>query len=72
MKEQTKNAETVPGTDDAIAEAITFETVRNYLKKDLSIALSCMNAIMSDPDLLDSVAHFMHGRWQNAKHKPQQ
>lgn len=69
MKEQSKNAETVPGTDEATAEAITFETVRGYLKKDLSVSVSCLNAILSDPDLLDQVAHFMHGRWQNSKHK---
>lgn len=49
---------------------INVETVKGYLNKDLSIAISCLQAIQSDPDLLQTMAVFMHGRminFENAK-----
>jgi len=70
MSKNTQQAEATPGVDDAISQAINPTRVKEYLTKDLSIAISCLNAIQSDPDLLDHIAHFMAGRWANAKHKP--
>lgn len=62
----------VPGTEDATQAAVStidVETVTEYLKKDLAVAISCLNALYSDPDLLNHMAHFMHGRFANAKAK---
>lgn len=65
-----QGAAAAPTTEEAKEAAMNLETVKGYLKKDLSIAVSCLNAILSDPDLLDSTANFMLGRLLNAKHKP--
>jgi len=45
--------------------SITVDLVREYLKKDLSVAISCLNAIQSDPDCMEMLAVFLTGRWQN-------
>jgi hypothetical protein len=63
-----KNQNTSAPAQGAESESLTVETVKKYLTKDLSIAISCLNAIQSDPDLLEHLAHFMHGRFVNAKH----
>lgn len=67
MEKNQANGQAAPGADQAIVEAITPERVKELLQKDLSIAVACLNAILSDPDLMDSTAHFMAGRWANAK-----
>lgn len=72
MKEQSSNGVQVPGTQDATQaarETVDVQTVTEYLKKDLSVAISCLNALYSDPDLLSHMAHFMHGRFINSKAK---
>jgi len=43
--------------------------VKEWLKRDLSVAISCLNALYSDPDLLDHMSDFMYGRLLNAKQK---
>lgn len=67
METKTQSA---PATQGAAAEPtdISVNTITEYLKKDLSIAISCLNAIQSDPDLINHLAQFMHGRFINAKH----
>lgn len=69
MEKLNNQAQSAPGVDDATAEAVTVEGVKGYLKKDLSLALGCINAILSDEDLLENLAHFMHGRFQNHLHE---
>lgn len=64
MNTNTQQDEQVPGT---AVPSITPELVKEYLRKDLSVAISCLNAIQSDPDLLDHLATFMAGRWQNVQ-----
>jgi len=49
------------------APSITPELVKEYLKKDLAVAVSCLNAMLSDPDLLEYLATFMAGRWNNVQ-----
>lgn len=51
----------------ATVPPITPELVKEYLTKDLSVAISCLVAIQSDPELLDYLAVFMTGRWQNVQ-----
>lgn len=64
METKTQPSETAQGA----APEITQSLVKQYLITDLSKAIACLNAIQSDPDLLDNLAHFMHGRFINAKH----
>lgn len=66
MKNQNvSSADPTPG----VGAAITVDLVREYLKRDLSVAISCLNAIHSDPDLMESMAVFMAGRWQNDQNR---
>lgn len=48
---------------------VTLDLVEKWLKHDLGAAISCLNAIHSDPDMLKSVATFMYGRFVNQAHK---
>jgi len=62
-KSNTSTAE-APGAK-AETPVYTVETVEKYLIKDISVAISCLNAIQSDPDLLRYMATFMLGRMTN-------
>lgn len=62
----TQNGTPAPG---AAVPEITTEKVTEYLKHDLSVAISCLTAIQSDPDLLQHMAIFMHGRMTNHQNK---
>lgn len=66
MEKNAQTAEAAPGAVDA-KMAVSVEMVRDYLNKDLSVAISCLNAIQSDPDLMLHIAQFMHGRFQNSQ-----
>lgn len=46
---------------------LTQELIVKYLNRDLSVAISCLTAIQSDPDLMESLATFMLGRVQNSQ-----
>lgn len=37
------------------------------LKRDLPVAIGCLNAIYSDPEMMANLAAFMFGRWANAQ-----
>jgi len=56
---KTNQVSEAPGAE------VTPEQIKQYLQKDLSIALACLHAIYSDPDLLRLLADFMHGRQVN-------
>jgi len=64
MEKNAKSGSSAQGVENP---SITPELVRQYLNKDLSVAISCLTAIQSDPDLLDNLAAFMAGRWANAQ-----
>jgi len=59
MEQNSEKVIEAPGAE------ITVQKVEEYLKKDLSVALSCLHAIYSDPDLLRYMAIFMRGRQLN-------
>lgn len=48
---------------------LTQPDIVRWLKRDLPTAINCLDAIYSDPDMLDALATFMHGRYMNSKHK---
>lgn len=67
MKNNKFKAEPVQGAEPAKEEEVNLEQVRKWLKKDLAMAISCLNAVYTDPDLIESVAVFMMGRMTNDK-----
>lgn len=68
-----KNGTARPGPDGTQLplESVTLKQVEDWTKVDLSMCISFLNAIHSDPDLLKQVASWMHGRLQNQLHKPE-
>lgn len=75
MENQKPKSQAAQGAAEAKSEVeemaqLSPVLVKEYLKKDLSIAVSCLNAILTDPDLLEQTAHFMFGRLENSKSKP--
>lgn len=66
---KNNGSENVPqgGKSPVESSEINLATVEKWLKNDLAKAISCLNAIYSDPDLLRSVSTFMLGRMNNAK-----
>lgn len=52
-----------------LANSLTREQVHEFLKKDLQVAINCLDAIYRDQDLLNAMTDFMFGRFKNAKHK---
>lgn len=51
------------------AAEVNEEVVREWLKKDLAVAISCLQAIRTDPDLMDVMASFMFGRYENDRNR---
>lgn len=48
---------------------LTQADVVRMLKRDLPMAINCLDAIYSDPDMLESLATFMYGRYMNNRNK---
>lgn len=65
------NSQNEPATQGAAAPQIDVKTIEGYLKKDLSIALNCLDAIYRDQELLRYMAEFMHGRFTNELNRQQ-
>lgn len=47
----------------------TLEEVKTFVKRDVNSAILLLDAIYRDPNTLDAVAEYLHGRYMNAKHK---
>lgn len=45
----------------------TIQEVRNFLKKDLGMCITMLDAIYKDPNTLNSLADFLHGRFINQR-----
>lgn len=54
----------------AETQPIDKENVTKWLKKDIASSISLLNAVYTDPDLMDHIATFMLGRFENARHTP--
>lgn len=61
-KKTHNNLEEVQGTP---VGDVTLKQVKEWTKNDVARCLSFLNAIYSDPDLIDHIATFMYGRLQN-------
>lgn len=64
-----KNNNSQKGSETQGVTDLTLDQVKTWLKNDLQRAIGCLNAIYSDPDLMESVAIFMLGRLQNSQAK---
>lgn len=71
METKSTTASAAPGAAEA-QEQPTLEIILQNVKTDLSLSILFLNAIHSDPDLVESVARFMHGRLLNAQNKPKE
>jgi len=71
MKKNDKSAFVPQGGVDAkdldSKVEINLKSIKKMLSYDLGAAILCLQAIQSDPDMLDSVAQFMYGRFMNNK-----
>lgn len=62
MSTTSKKAPTTQGVEGDIT---SLKQIKEWVKTDVARAISFLNAIHSDPDLIDHVATFMYGRLQN-------
>lgn len=72
MLKPTKNETIAQGADSQQNPEqieINKKNIGQWLKRDLSSAISLLNALYSDPDLLDQITVFMLGRIENQKLK---
>lgn len=68
MKKEGENGQAAPGVAEP-KEVPTITEVKKWVKDDCARCIAFLNAIHSDPDLVDHVANFMLGRLTNAKAK---
>lgn len=66
MSKQKKNGVAEGEAVEQLRE-LTPEQVEKYLKKDLTVAISCLEAILRDQDILSNLAVFMAARFNNAE-----
>jgi len=64
---KTSNGKASQGAPTPTLEIPDVPKVVEWLNRDLSVAISCLSAIQSDPDLLNSLAVFMQGRLINSQ-----
>lgn len=65
MKKEMHNGVEAQGAETQAVEVPTIEKIEGYLRKDLGVAIKCLEAIHSDPDLIRSMATFLMGRFEN-------
>lgn len=49
--------------------AVDLSKIKEWMKRDLGFAISFLQALYTDPDMMDAVAQFMHGRLLNHKNQ---
>jgi len=60
------------GKEQGSAPVLDKATIEKWLLKDISVAITCLEAIAKDPDMMSMMAEWMLGRLQNqqnAKHQ---
>ena len=55
-----------PGSEMPV---MSIAQIRDFLKKDLQVAINCLDCIYRDQDLLEAMAAFMQGRMENLRHQ---
>lgn len=68
MEKPTEKATAEQGSDRNTDQA----QITKWLQHDLKTAIALLNAIYSDPYLMDQVATFLHGKITNYENKNQQ
>lgn len=69
MKKEQLNGVKAQGAENTEKVEVTLDVVKKWLRHDLGAAISCLNAIQTDPALMDAVAEFMYGRFINSVNK---
>lgn len=67
MKKEQQTEQNAQGSVDVPNKKV----IETWMKKDLGNAIALLNAIYSDPDLLEVMAGFMQGRMINSEMKKQ-
>lgn len=57
----------VLGTEAPGQKVPTLKEVQTFLKKDLGMAISLLDAIYRDTNTMNNLAEFLYGRYLNAK-----
>lgn len=67
VMEHKKQGSEALGADDPTA--INFNNVKGWIKKDCTLAIRMLEAIVTDEDCLNMLTTFFVGRYENAKHQ---
>lgn len=68
MKSSTKTQDS-NGKAAGNPKDLTVEDVQNLLKKDLHVAMLCLQSIHDDVDALNMLAMVLHGKYMNRLHQ---
>lgn len=69
LETNEKVAENGQGSDFSKMEVPPVGKVREMLKRDLGVAVTVLDAVYRDPNTLNSLADFLHGRMLNEKNR---
>lgn len=68
MEKSSKNGTEAQGADvQEVPGTISRQDIGKFVKRDIGFAFDCLRAIVSDPDMMESLADFMYGRYLNAQ-----
>lgn len=65
MDNTIKNDSVGQGPNESKTGAPDLDTVRKWAKRDLATSIAFLNAIHSDPDMLNAMVDFIWGRMKN-------
>lgn len=57
------------GSEAQTKRIVTLQDAQTWLKRDLQICIACLDAIYKDPNTLNALAEFLHGRYLNNLHQ---
>lgn len=68
MKKKTDDSEEAPGADSK-TKTFDINQIREFVQRDLGVAITLLDAMYKDPATCNAVADFLFGRYMNSKHK---
>lgn len=68
MEKQNGVADSPKGAESAKKDWTVAE-IKKFIDRDLVAIAYLVDAIRQNPDTVEIIATFLHGRWMNAKHK---
>lgn len=68
MKDKTSDEDHAPKGSSESEKVFDINQVRGFVKRDLGVAITLLEAMYKDPATCDAIADYLHGRYMNAKH----